>query len=178
MLILNLASAELKNEIKLRHIYFLIKKVNSVLIILTIVIAVILIAAKIILQNNFNKIVEQTTLVTKNNQGYNSKIRQINNELNYIAKIQDNFVYWSNLIEELTKITPNDVTFYSIKANDSKKVIITGRTKLRDSLLRLKDSMENSSTFKNIDFPLKNILEKTDIDFSITADINLENLTK
>ncbi len=178
MLILNLASLELKNEIKLRHIYYLIKKVSSILIILTIVIAVILITARIILQNNFNKIVEQTTLVTKNNQGYNNKIRQINNKLNYIVKIQDNFIYWSNLIEELTEITPSDVTFYSIKANDSNKIIITGRAKLRDSLLRLKDNMENSSTFKNIDFPLKNILEITNIDFNINADINLENLTK
>jgi len=179
MLILNLASEQLKTEIKLRHIYHLTKKVSSILIVLTIIIAVILLVAKIILQNNFNKIVEQTSLVTKNNQGYNNKIRQINSKLNFITRIQNDFIYWSKLVEELAKITPADVSFHLIKANANDKTInIKGRAKLRDSLLSFKQNMENSSTFNNIDFPLKNILEKNDIDFEINANLNLVNLVK
>jgi len=57
MLVLNLVSEELKKEIKLRHLYQLIKKVNYLIIIITIITAIVLLVARVILQNNFNKIV-------------------------------------------------------------------------------------------------------------------------
>ncbi len=177
MLQLNLISANLKNDIKLRHIYSLIKKISYILIIITIATAIILLAAKLILQNNFNNIVAQTTLVTKNNQGYNIKVREINNKLNYITNIQNNYIAWSFLIENLSQITPTDVSFYLTKINLKDKTIkIKGRAGLRASLLALKQNMENSIFFQEIDFPIKNILEKTDIDFEINAKLNAGNL--
>ena len=92
MITLNLISEELKKEIKLRHLYLFIKKINLALIVITIIIAIILLAAKTILQVNFNNIVEQTTLVTKNNQGYNNKIKEINSKIDFIEKIQNDFI--------------------------------------------------------------------------------------
>jgi hypothetical protein len=92
MLTLNLISEELKKQIKLRHLYLFIKKVNLALIVITIFIAIILSVAKAILQVNFNNIVEQTTLVTRNNQGYNNKIKEINSKINFVEKIQSAFV--------------------------------------------------------------------------------------
>ncbi len=174
MLTLNLVSSEQKKEIKLRHIFSLIKKINLTLIAITIVIAIILLSAKIILQLKFNQIVTQTTLVTKNNQGYNNQVREINNKLNFVATIQDDFVPWSNLLKNLAEMTPADINFYYLKINGEEQSIkIKGNAKLRDSLLNFKNSMENSPTLKNIDFPIKNILEKENIDFEINSKINL-----
>ncbi len=50
---------------------------------MTIAVAIILLAARLILQNNFNNIVAQATLVSRNNQCYNIKVREINNKLNW-----------------------------------------------------------------------------------------------
>lgn len=177
MLTLNLVSEEQKKEIKLRHIYGFIKKINLVLIIITITIAIILLVAKIILQLKFNEIVEQTTLVTKNNQGYNSKVREINNKLNFVAKTQNDFIPWSNLIKSVADLTPADINLYYLKLNSDEQMIkIKGKAKLRQSLLDFKTKLEATSNFKNIDFPLKNILEKENIDFEINAKLNLPNL--
>ena len=115
MLTLNLISAGQKKEIKLRHIYGFVKTINLTLIIITITIAIILLVAKIILQAKFNDIVSQTTLVTKTNQGYNNNVRDINNKLNFIGIIQDEFIPWSILIKELAAIAPADINFYYIK---------------------------------------------------------------
>lgn len=177
MLTLNLISEELKKEIKLRHLYSFIKKINLTLIIITIAIAIILLSAKTILQIKFNDTVDQTTLVTKNNQGYNLKIRDINNKINFIEKIQNDFIPWSNLLEIVADITSNDIDLNYLKINFEEQTIkIKGRAGLRSSLLDFKQKMETTTVFKNIDFPIKNILEKENINFEISAKINLANL--
>jgi len=177
MLTLNLVSAEQKKEIKLRHLYGFIKKISLTLIVIAIVIAIILLVAKIVLQLKFNNIVEQTTLVTKNNQGYNSKVREINGKLGFIAKIQDEYIPWSNLIKKLAAITPADINFSYLKLDAQDKTIsLKGKAKFRDSLLDFKDEMAANPVFQDIGFPIKNILEKENIDFEINAKLDLTKI--
>ncbi|MDD4900700.1 MAG: hypothetical protein PHS62_01140 [Patescibacteria group bacterium] len=174
MLTLNLVSTEQKKETKLRHIYGLIKTANLTLMIMVIVAAVILLAAKIVLQAKFNDVVEQTTLVTKTNQGYNNKVREINSQLNFVEKIQNDFIAWSDLLKNLTETVPGDVKFYYVKMNSQDQTVkIKGRAGLRSGLLSFKDKMEAAPYFKNIEFPIKNILEKENVDFEISAQLNL-----
>lgn len=173
MITLNLVSAGQKKETKLRHIYGFIKTVNLSLIIITIAIAIVLLVAKIILQSKFNDIVNQTTLVTKTNQGYNNQVQEINNKLNFIGKIQDDFIPWSNLITNLAEMTPPNINFYYLKLDSQDQTIkIKGRAGLRSSLLDFKEKMAATAYFKEIDFPIKNILEKENIDFEINAKLN------
>ncbi|MFA5359413.1 MAG: hypothetical protein WC349_00425 [Patescibacteria group bacterium] len=177
MLTLNLISEELKKQIKLRHLYLFIKKVNLALIIITIFIAIILLIAKAILQVNFNNIVEQTTLVTKNNQGYNNKIKEINSKINFVEKIQGGFVPSSNLLKTIADVTSKNINLYYLKINFLEQTIkIKGRANLRENLLDFKQKMEATTIFRDIDFPIKNILEKENIDFEINAKINLANI--
>jgi len=177
MLTLNLVSREQKREIKLRHIYGLVKKINLALIIITIIIAIILLVAKIILQIKFNEIVEQTSLVTRNNQGYNNKVRAINDKLAFIERIQADFIPWSSLIKNLTELTPADINFSYLKFNYADKTIkIKGLAGQRNGLLNFKAKLEASPNFKEIDLPIKNLLEKENIDFEINAKLDLSNL--
>jgi len=177
MLTLNLISEELKKEIKLRHLYLFIKKINLTLIIITIVVAIILLVAKTILQLRFNNIIDQTTLVTKNNQGYNNKIKDINSKIDFVEKIQNNFIPWSNLLKTVADITPDGIGLNYLKINFAEQTIkIKGQAGLRASLLDFKQKMEATAVFKEIDFPIKNILEKENINFEINAKINLANL--
>lgn len=177
MLALNLISEELKKEIKLRHSYLLIKKINLTLIIITIVSSIILLTAKTMLQLSFNNIVGQTTLVTKNNQSYNNKIKDINNKIDLVEKIQTNFIPWSSLLKGMADITPSDVGLYYLKINSQEPAIkIKGKAGQRSNLLSFKKKLEETGIFQEIDFPIKNILEKENINFEINAKINLANL--
>lgn len=177
MLALNLISEELKKEIKLRHFYLFIKKINLTLIIITIAAAIILLTAKTILQSEFNDIVSQTTLITRNNQGYNNKVKDINSKINFVEKVQNNFIPWSNALKTVASITPEDISLSYLKINLEESAIkIKGRADQRASLLDFKQKMEAAAIFKEIDFPIKNILEKENIDFEINAKINLADL--
>ena len=147
------------------------------MIIITLIIAIILLAAKGILQNNFNKIVEQTTLITKNSQGYNVKVRNINSNLNHALKIQNDFIAWSYLIEDLASRMPPGINFSLVKISKEKSLInIKGMAELRDNLLKLKQNMEDSLIYSEVEFPLKNILQKKDINFEISAKLDLSQL--
>jgi len=177
MLTLNLISEQQKKEIKLRHVYGFIKKVNLSLIIITIAVAIILLVAKTILQLKFNDVVEQTTLVTKTNLGYNNKVREINDKLNFVSKVQGNFIPWSNMLKSLADITGQDINLYYLKADAQNKTIqIKGKAKFRDGLLNFKDKLAALPEFSEINFPVQNILEKENIDFEINAKINLSGL--
>lgn len=173
MIILNLISEKLRKEIKLKYFYQLIKKINYILIIIFIAVTIILLIAKIILQNNFIETVEQTVLITKNNLDHNNKAQEINNKLKIISTIQNDFSAQSKIIENLSTITPVDITFNLIKIDfTNKNIKIRGEAKQRAGLLELKNNLEKSDIFTNIEFPTKNLLEKENINFEINANFN------
>lgn len=177
MLSLNLISNELKKEIKLRQFYLFIKKISLILITIFIFTATILLTAKIILQIKFNNTVNQMTLVTKNNQGYNNKVRDINGKIDFVEKTQNEFIPWSNALKIISEITPEKISLNYVKINfEEQSVKIKGKAGLRENLLGFKQNMEDSGIFKDIDFPIKNILEKENIDFEIISKINYERL--
>lgn len=177
MLRLNLVSKELREEIKSRHVYTLMKKMCMVIIIVSLFISIILLSAKIILQNNFNRIVEQMTLVTSSTNSYNDKVGKINLKINSAQNIQSNYYALSYLIENLSTIIPANLTYSLIQVNlDEKKLELRGRASDRDDLLDLKNKLEEFGVFKNIESPIQNILQKKDINFIITANIDIPAL--
>ncbi len=179
MLTLNLVSRELKQEIKLRHIYSLLKKMNFVVIIIVIIIAIILLSAKLILQNNFNKVVGQTTLLTGiGGKKYTEEVRGINSRLNIILQIQNERVPWSYLLEVIAGITPDGITLSSLKLNKKNSALkITGNAKTRNDLLKFKNNLENSKIFTAVKSPIKNILQKENINFEFNTKLILKNIT-
>ncbi len=172
---LNLISQELKNEVKLKHAYNLIKTAGLILVLLVLISTISLLLAKYFLQESFNQIVAETTLITKNSQSYNDRVREINQQLNAVSGIQNDFFPWSFLIEDMASNTPSDVAFSSLRINNADKTVkISGLAQLRSDLLKLNDYLQNSDDFNNVNFPLQNILEESNINFDIKAEINTD----
>ncbi len=178
MLTLNLASQELKQKIKSRHIYSLLKKMNLILMIIVIIIAIILLSAKMILQNNFNDVVAQTTLVTGSGGGkYAEKVRKINSQINIVSQIQNERVPWPYLLETIAKITPGGVVLSSIKLNEKNLTLkLRGNAETRDDFIELKNNLKNSKIFTDVKSPIKDILQKENINFALDAKLILKNI--
>jgi len=177
MIKLNLISAQLKNKIELKRLYAFIKKMNYSFLILTMLVTVILLSAKIILQYKFDQTVAATSLVTKSGRSYSTKVREINQKINFITQIQKEFINWSRVITDLAKQTTNDIVLYSIKINgESSDLAIRGHANQRDDLLNLKSSLEADKILGPIELPLENILLKEDINFEIKTKLKLEEI--
>lgn len=173
MITLNLVSQELKNEIKLKRAYGLLKRIIYILLFILTVASICLLLAKLALQNNFYRIVNETSLITKNTQGYDQKVREINAKFTSVSQIQKEYAAWTLLIEKLAGITPDEVTFSFVKINkDDSSIRIVGKSKTRAGILSFKENLEGSAAFKNADFPLKNMLQKEDIDFDVKLNFN------
>ncbi len=177
MIKLNILAREQKKNLKLRHLHHVLKNIDFVLILIGVTIALMLLFSRIIMQDTFNNIVAQTTLITRNSQSYNNRVRSVNSEINAVDQIQKDFLDWHKIFSELSSITENDITFTYIRmAADDKTLRLRGHAGTRDGLLHLKAAMEDSELFNKIDFPLTNILEQKDINFEMSAVINLNKI--
>lgn len=173
MLSLNLISHESKHELKLRKFYGLLNNISLILVIFVITLTSTILLAKIVLQNSFNNIVEQTSMIIRNSQGYNSRVRAINSQLSLVSSIQGEYTQWSTVLKNVASNTPDGVTFSYLRASrDNKTIVIRGRATERNKLIEFKNNLENSSILKDIDFPIQNILKEKDIDFEIKGVIN------
>jgi hypothetical protein len=177
MININILPQETKKELRLRHIHAALKDIDFMLIVFGSVIGLMLLFARLIMQNDFNSIVDQTSLITRNSQSYNLRVRDINTKVNSVDQIQKDFLVWSRVFNLLSEISNDGLSFNYIKVNrDDKSIKTRGTAKTRESLLLLKEKMEASNYFNKIDFPLANILEKTDISFEINAGLELNKL--
>lgn len=175
MINLNLIPPEKKQERRLTQVYKIIKNLIILILFLTIFIAIILLLTKMTLENNFTKVVEGSTLTTKYANIFNKDVKQFNQYLSAVDKIQKDYISWPKFLIDLTKLIPQNITLYSININDN-KILITGQAKNRDDLLSLKNNLENSDLFSGVTIPLENLLKKDNVDFNIKADVKLDML--
>lgn len=174
MLTLNLISLEQKKEIKQKRIFEIIKKIFGVLIIIFSTFAIALLLVKLALQINFVNTVWSTTLVSKNSRGNNMKITDINRKISAVSNIQNDFRQWSILIENLANTAGQGISFSAVNIDGEKKtIIISGVAELREDLLNFKEKLEKSPSFRDVEFPMQNILQKENISFEIKAKLNL-----
>lgn len=177
MITLNLISEELKKQIKFKHIFLLLKRIYYIFLVLIIVLSIMILSARIILQNRFNDVVEQTSLISRSDKSNGSKISEINSKLDTVAEIQDKFVYWSKLFSNIFNSISDDISLSYFSVNQLDKTIkFQGLAKTRESLLSLNNDLEKSNLFTDINFPMSNILEEKNINFEINAKINLSQL--
>jgi len=206
MININLISPKQKEAIKLQQIYLNFKNLMIVILLVIIVISIILLLGRLLLQNNFTKVVNETSLVLSQQQGHNKKIKDINSQLELISKIQEHYLSWSDLFITVSQVTPKNISISSIQiktkvvettkkstkkkkktstANQEKfsfaklpdKIItISGFARTREDLLLFEDNLNTNILFKTVDLPFHSKLKQTNIDFSITAEINSEQL--
>ncbi len=177
MISLNLIPPTKKKELQLTQLYIMVKNFVIAILLINIFTAIVLLSAKLTLQNHFNKIVEQTTLTTKYANTLSQDVKSFNAELNAVANIQSEYISWSKFFVDFSHLIPPGIIFDSINIKEN-RILLTGLAIERDHLLKLQENLKQSTLFSNIDIPIDNLLRRADIDFSIKADLNLEEIKK
>jgi len=97
------------------------------------------------------------------------KIKQANVRLRQINLKQEQLVLWIPLLEEIAEIIPPEIYLnsFSYQLTDD-QIYLSGWADTRDNLLAFQNSLEESSSFVEVEAPLSNLLKQTDIDFSFT----------
>jgi len=179
MLKINLISETQKNEANLRQIYKFIKKFSFFTISLVILITSSFFFSEKILSKNYSYLKSEEQNVSNNFKKYNERVKTINDKISGVEKIQSEFIPTSNFFPLFSKIIPIGVTINSLNLSPiTKSIRFTGVAKDRESLLNFKSNLENNTLISGATLPLKNILEKENISFDITGQVNATLLEK
>lgn len=170
MITLNIIPNELKNEIRLKKNYKQLNKLAFMLLAMAIFFSALLEFSKFFL--SAQKISEENLSAGKNTENYTKQVNEINAQLKEIKNIQKNNIYWTGFLLRLTNYIGNGIQISQIaisKTDNSLK--LAGMAKTRADLLALKDILEKSASFTEINLPISSLLEKENIAFQINTNI-------
>jgi len=112
-------------------------------------------------------VIEQSKIIQTNTiKGIEKKVKELNQELVDLEKISKN---QSNFYQTLLNIIPellSEVNVYNLElSSETKRITVTGFSSTREDLLEIKQKLEKSSRYKEIDFPISNLTNSKNIDF-------------
>jgi len=173
MIIINLIPQNKKKEFNLNKkikIYF---SFLNIIIINFLMYALIFFVLGVIMQRYYNDTKNQAVLIDRSTKNYSEEVKIINEKIEYISNIQNNFVHWYKFFIFLSDQKPKGVIYKQIKISKKENLVIFyGIAKTRDSLLNFKNKLENSGILSNINLPFSSLLKKNDINFEIQVNID------
>ncbi len=176
MICLNLLSQSKKEELKFKKLHILLKDFLLTILIFAILIAIILEGANAILVDIFNDTVFSTSLVNTDYKLFKTDIEKMNALLANVKETQKDYIYYDDLLLEITNLIPKDITLSNLSINiENKKTVFKGKARTRDGLIEFQKNMGDSAIFNNIQAPISNMLKKENIDFYIEAHLTLKS---
>ncbi len=177
MLKLNLLPPEEKIESSLKWKYFVIKNFILLNLTTTLVVAIVLFAAKLALIHELERVKSQAILVKDTYQKINKEINNFNKKLGFISSMQNDFIPWSQILYSFftNHFTDNNITIKTIEFDTINNTFtMSGIAATRNDLIALRDSLNKSELIENLDIPLSYLLKKENIEFNLSATFKLK----
>lgn len=172
---LNLLPASQKKRLAKERTFLIAHTVIGAILIAVTGSAMILTMARITLINQYNKIKHDTTLVNVEHLLLENNIDDLNRKITITDKVQANFSKWSAILLDLGGQAPAGVTLdYLYLSRDAKSFRLNGRAIDRAALLAAKAAFEASPLVAELEAPLSNLLEKSQIEFRFTGSLKPE----
>ena len=146
------------------------------LMLYTIIVATIILIAKLMMQLEFQNFVDETTLVTRENKQVLYDIDKLNDLVRAGNDIQKQEVDWANFILKLSSSVPEGVRLTDVTLSNNAKSSILGVADSRETLLTLKQNLENVPEFKSLELPISDLLKRENIQFSLSFTLKLSSI--
>jgi hypothetical protein len=155
----------------------MVKRVNFLLVIFAIFLAAIFFGADFIMKKNLQEYLAFSKLSKNGQELTDDKITVINEEIDNASLVQKDFFPASGLIKEVSDLLTGGISLYNLRFDlDKKTAKISGLADSRENFLIFKDNLESSKIFTKISSPLTSILQKQNIEFEISAELDLSQL--
>jgi len=175
-------------ELKLRRIA---AKRNASLISVCLVFVIIFVVLGIIVRsfestistnlNNLKTEVEKENVNLDEYKDLKDLALTINDRSQAADEINENRVFWSQVLLELANNTPADVQFENLTSNMEKtpNFILQGNTTTEREIIKFKEKLENSAMFKNVSFKSSSLGKEEEgqkLSFTLEFDIEQKSL--
>lgn len=173
---LNLISPEKKEEIFKKNQLMAIIRIE---IFLTVILAVFL--SMLLIFNYILKLDLNSTLIAEKkseNSGKYDKIKELdanfsqaNRSITDVISIKSSQLYWSRIFIKINSLIFSGIKINSIVTSDY-SLSLGGISDTRDNLILFKDKLASEKCFLNVNFPLADLVSKSNITFQI--DLNID----
>jgi Tfp pilus assembly protein PilN len=166
---LNLLPDERKKELKRKKLFWIIIRQELLASFALVVFFAILLCTNLILELQKNSLEKVYALEFSREEyqeiGKYEKIFEDENEkIKELNSLQKGHFDWANVLQELAMCVSDDIKLSEIISKDV-NVSISGKARNRESLIGLKNKIENSDCFSEAEIPLSDIVAKDNIDF-------------
>jgi Tfp pilus assembly protein PilN len=177
MIELNLIPKDYRQQVSRFQLIILTKNLFLWLVVYTIFVAIVLLVAKFILQRRFEVIIDQTTLVTRENRQIENQVRDFNRTIIQARNLQAQEIDWTSFINDLSSQVPPGVRLTEINLTNGQRSTISGSAKLRDDLLNFKNNLEKQPEISKLELPLANLQNRENINFNLSFNFSLKRKT-
>jgi Tfp pilus assembly protein PilN len=139
-----------------------------------IIVGITLLSARYVLQREFTRIVNETTLVTAENRKTETAVRQLNAQIDSAQKLLERQPAWSPFLVRLSSHIPPGIRLTDISVNAKGDSVIEGISPNRLSLQQLKSNLEKAPGLKKVDLPLATLLTPGETTFTIHFTVDLK----
>jgi hypothetical protein len=173
MKFLNLIPPNQKNNLNRERHFLLIHGIIGFLVFIVASNAIILTIARFILIEHYTSLKKNNTLVNNEIMLLQNNIIEINKKTDITEKMQSKFIKMSYLINKLSESIPKNATVNYMYFESSEGTFkISGTASSRDALMEAKETLENAPYVIKLESPLSNLLEKENIDFKFSGQID------
>lgn len=119
----------------------------------------------------------QAKLETADIKVLQQQVLQLNQNIRELKNVRGQQHKWSEVLLELSRVIPSDVQINSVLITRATgEVIIVGRAQNRDVVIETWSQLKKSPMFADVNFPLPNLEQPINGNFTYTFFINLENI--
>lgn len=94
------------------------------------------------------------------------RIKELNEDLSAIKKIQDTKSDLYGVLDKINEELFKEIKIYNLEINNETKAIsVAGLSLFRENLVKIRNTIEKSPHYQEIDFPLSNLANPRDINF-------------
>lgn len=183
MIILDLMSPQEKKQFHTERIYLAIETLIFISSLLFVINISIVLIAKHIIKNNLRDINSQSITIAKGNEELNQQIKDFNSELEFLASIQNENIFFTDLFLKIMNLTPKNIilTNLSFKSPEKAKaeddilnLSISGLAKTREDLINYKENINSADFLKEIELPISDFLSQENIKFELSTELYLK----
>ena len=149
-ILLNLLPPKKKEVLQQGYIIAYVRALLVLLLIVAGVLSATLVSVHIILDGNLENLRQQTEDLLSEDTAPEKEIEVLGNFLVRVSDLQTAFIPWSEVIEEVARITPAGVVLDTFQLNNDGKVFLRGKAATRDDVLAFQSALESLPFFSEI----------------------------
>lgn len=150
-----------------------LKNIAGIFLIFLSLMGIVLLGGQWVLEDYYGQLTEHVFSITEKHSNTNNVIKNINNTLIKVEKIQKEYTNWTPLLIEIANTIPQNIEISKININQKNELNINGLATDRQSLLTLQKTLEEITWLEDFTIPPAQLTEKENISFSFIIPIKL-----